>query len=741
MSAFAAPSDQPSVTALLEALRATGVQILYSSDLVPPDMKVTAPLSGADPMARAKEALAAHGLSLRKIDVNSFAVVAAAPRVTAPTPSNSPATDGPASVSEVSVYASRYALGGVGIGEPNFLSSTDIAEVPGSQNDALRAMRVLPGLATNGSARPYIRGSLLDDVLVQFDGVPLADPFHLKDFQSLLSAFDASAVDRIEVYSGGFPVRYGTRSGGVIDITPRALSSGYEYAVGASLVAYNASAVGHSDGFPMDWLATVRRSNEDALLRPLQGETGEPVFMDSLGRVRWRAGEDAFWTVGWLLLDDRIQLALDNNAESANARYRDEYGWLAYDRDFGEQVHSRTVLAATHTERSRSGNLTIDNVANGHLDEARDTESYELRSDWTWSFSPRLHWSYGLEIAHANADLSYARADLFSAPIAASFSRPVDNGLSVHTEPHSTSYAIYTAARRRWSSIETELGVRLDAQDYEGLKARAQISPRFNVRYDLSPEVRVYGSWGRFSQAQRVDELRVEEAQVTPDEAEFAVHSILGVSWQRSPETRFALELYRKRWSNVSPYFDNMLDRLSLLPDLQPDRVRVAANDSEAAGIEISARRALTPSLEAFGSYTYSDVDDELATQDVPRSWDQPHAATAGLSWNAGPFDVSALFSWHRGWPRTPFVLLSPDELSLGSRNSERWGNYYALDLRAGLTIPLLRNELAAWIELTNSTDRENPCCVRFDSTLTTPDSWQPRILNAGFSLRFRNKP
>jgi len=63
---------------------------------------------------------------------------------------------------------------------------------------------------------------------------------------SLLAAdpVTSPAVERIEVYSGGFPVRYGTRSGGVIDITPRTVSSGYENSLGASLIAYNASSVG-----------------------------------------------------------------------------------------------------------------------------------------------------------------------------------------------------------------------------------------------------------------------------------------------------------------------------------------------------------------------------------------------------------------------------------------------------------------------------------------------------------------
>ena len=135
----------------------------------------------------------------------------------------------------------RYELRTDDIAEPELLTQTQIEGVPGSQDDALRAARIIPGIASNLSTRPYIRGSFVDDVLVQFDGVPLADPFHLKNFQSLASAFDPAAVKRIQVYSGGFPVSYGTRSGGVIDVEPRSLDAGYEHAFGASLNAVDAA--------------------------------------------------------------------------------------------------------------------------------------------------------------------------------------------------------------------------------------------------------------------------------------------------------------------------------------------------------------------------------------------------------------------------------------------------------------------------------------------------------------------
>ena len=745
-SALAIAAEPSSLTAVIEALRATGVEVLYSTDLVAPDLKAAPAAPGEDALTHARLALKAHGLTLRALGTNSFVVVRAEPdpRGAAATPPGGVAAATPQPITEVSVYASRYALGAGSIGEPSFLTSTAIEQVPGSQNDALRALRVLPGMASNGSSRPYIRGSRLDDVQVQFDGVPLEDPFHLKDFQNLISAFDADAVERIEVYSGGFPVRYGTRSGGVIDITPRTVSTGYENSLGASLIAYNASSVGRSESLPVDWLATVRLSNEDSLLKPFKGEAGEPQFMDTLGRVRWRVSDTAAWTAGWLLLNDRIALADDGNDETATANYRDEYGWLAYDQSFGERLQSRTVLSIAHAERDRAGDLNITDVASGHVNETRDSHSFAIRSDWTYRRDRRLTWSFGLEAMQASASLQYDRTGEFSAPAATAFARSMDNTLSASADPKATSYALYGAVRRRWSAIEAEFGLRLDMQDYEEFSARGQVSPRFNIRYDVNARWRIYGSWGRFSQAQLVDEWRTEEAQRIPDESELAIHEILGVAYAPSDTTRVTLEAYRKRWSNVSPYFDNSLDSLSLLPDLAPDRVRIAPSHSESAGVELSLRRALSPTLEVWGSYAWSRVADEFADEDVLRHWDQPHALSLGLGWHSGAYSAATLFGWHRGWPRTPFERSEDPSgtagaLTLGERNSARWGDYISVDLRGGWTIPTRYGELATWLEVTNVTDRQNECCVRLEppNVPMAADSWLPRIVNLGFSWRF----
>ncbi|HEY0802488.1 MAG TPA: Plug domain-containing protein, partial [Steroidobacteraceae bacterium] len=264
-AAMAAAADTPvKVTDLLQALGATGIEVLYSSDLVPPGLESSAPLQGSDALSRAINALAEHHLILRRVEPRRYIVTREPHLPTSVTAKAAPSKEAPSSkqapLDELTVFSSRYAFESVLTGEPIALTQSDMQRVPGSQEDALRAIRASPGLATNLSSRPYIRGAFLDDVLVQYDGIPLVDPFHFKNFQSLISVFDPAAVGRVDVYTGGFPVKYGTRSAGVLDLTPRSLDSGYEYRVGASLLSYDLSTMGRAERWPIEWLATFRHS-------------------------------------------------------------------------------------------------------------------------------------------------------------------------------------------------------------------------------------------------------------------------------------------------------------------------------------------------------------------------------------------------------------------------------------------------------------------------------------------------
>jgi outer membrane receptor protein involved in Fe transport len=719
---------------MLQGLKARGIDVIFSSYLVPPELLAPQNLNASDPLSAVREALGAHDLELRQIAPDRFVVariVAEAPR------------DAEEQMPEVSVYASRYAIEGRSIAEARSLGSPEIESIPGSHDDALRSLKALPGLATNASARPYIRGSLSEDVLVRYDGITLLDPYHLKNFQSLFSAIDPAAVDGIEVFSGGFPVNYGTRSGGVINISAPTAGAGYENRIAASLLSAGVSSIGSSDTMPMEWFGAIRRSTLD-LLEPVEESFGTPQFSDSLGRLRWKT-ENGAWTAGWLLLDDRLAFGTIEDTEIADERYRDEYFWLARDHRFSGALQTRFAAVLSLSDRERSGTLTIPGVAHGNLDETQEFERVEVTNDWTYEASDHSSYAFGAELSASQSRYAHARDVSFDPDIAAAFNRQAVDSLRFSLEPEVVYFSFYAANRRKWADFEAEFGVRVDAQDYFDLGQHSQVSPRLNLRYDFNGKTRLYASAGRFTQAQHIEEWRVEEGQLRSDPAQSAVHSILGITHEASSNLIWSLEAYSKRWTRVSPYYDSLLNPLSLLPELAPDRIRVAPTLSEASGVELNVRMPFAERWKTWSSLSWSEVTDDFGSHEEPRSWDQSAALSAGVSWQGARLSLSALGGWHQGWPRTPFD--SSASLSLGRRNSTRWADFYTLDLRGAWNWRLGGGELTTTLELTNSTDRQNPCCAALEGwepggTLEVEnDHWLPMIVNLGLVYRWGREP
>ncbi|HET8699183.1 MAG TPA: hypothetical protein VFO94_16990, partial [Gammaproteobacteria bacterium] len=104
---------------------------------------------------------------------------------------------------------------------------------------------------------------------------------------------------------------------------------------------------------------------------------------------------------------------------------------------------------------------------------------------------------------------------------------------------------------------------------------------------------------------------------------------------------------------------------------------------------------------------------------------DQRNAASAGATWDVGPWSLAAVATLHSGWPATSLSLQTVTDSSgvartvavAGPRNAERLGPMRRLDLRASRQFMPKHGTVRFFAELTNATDRANPCCLAYDAT------------------------
>ena len=727
-------SGEPLAQALAE-LRREGLALIFSSALIDPSLTVKEDPGPGTPEEIAGRILAPYGLGLRAVRRNLFAVVKLSPSppaAAAPQPREGAAQRAAAGseVAEIDVYASRY---GVDQSQSGPQPSTDISRqeletLPGLFQDAMRAVRYLPGTATSAiSARPHVRGGREDEVANFFDGVPLFEPYHYKDVQALLGTLDPETLSTMNFFSGVFPARYGNRLSGVLDMQPRTWDGQNYYALSQSLLYSEALTQGRLDSTPLQWLGAVRFGVVDFVADLLDRTQVEPNFMDALGRVQYDFGEHATLAAGYLVLDDNVKGNFNSSAtvppadvsltsiEQAHISYRDGTGWLGWGWNASDANELHATISRTERHTHRVGSLHREGSADSTLEDTRQFDTTTARLEDTLRLSDQWHLNAGIEWYDYHANYDYANNAVFDSRLAAAFDRAVETALRTNLRVDGRAYAAYTSAL--WavsSSIALDVGARWDGERFGTAFRADQVSPRLSFRYTYDAATVLRASWGRTSQTQRPDELQVDDGDNSFHRAEFATQAALGLERRLSPDVQLHVEAFDKRIADPRPRYENVLDPIALLPELEVDRIRIQASSSRAFGAELSMRWKAGEHWSGWGSYSWSEATDVIDGRTVPRSWDQKHAASVGIAWRKSPWLWSADMTWHTGWGRNRLQVMSvdPPTVELADLNVRTWPAYFSLDSRLTWSHLLPKGSLELFGEIDNATNHANPCCT-----------------------------
>ena len=640
-----------------------------------------------------------------------------------------------------------------------FLSREEVRQMPHAADDLYRAVKRLPGAAGGDfTAKINVRGGEQDELLVILDGLELYEPFHLKDFQSVFSIIDSEAVGGVDFLTGGFPVEYGDRMSGVMDISVATSTGPATTAIEVSTINARLLTQGSFNRSRGQYFVSARAWYPDALIGAAR-DTATEVFTDYydvLAKIEHEVGRRSRLSVNLLAAFDDLGYAI--STEDAVEDVRAEYGsystWLNLRTEWSGDLYSRTVLSAGRLRRQRVG--LVDDVEDGRLDvdDRRSFDFVGLGQDWTIELSGSNILKAGFDVVRQEALYDYVSTSTFRDPDSPTEPLPPITVVDIHLEPEGTAYSLYLADRIRITDpLVVEFGLRWDRQTWIG---DHQLSPRVNLMYTLGDRTTLRAAWGRFYQSQRLNELQVEDGVDQFFPAQQANHWLLSVEHSFSPGLTSRLEIFRKDLSNLRPRYENLFSPIELFPESESDRIRVAPERGLVRGLEIVFKGSTGSSHSWWDSYVLARAEDRIDGVWEPRSWDQKHALTAGLNLSLPhewTFSIAGVY--HSGWPTTPVsgeVGIDengePDiEPILGPRNSARYAPYARIDLRVGKLFPTTRGGLTLYLEVINLTNRENVCCTEgFDfeiendlSVTVIPETrnWVPIIPTLGIGWRF----
>jgi len=736
----------------LDALNDGAQTIIYSSDLVSGDMRLESEPATTPTTGELQAILRPFGLAVTAGPANSLLVVRSNEAIKKEQPR--PEEPAHAPIPEIVVTTSLHRLNYTRPDTHTYLDRELVTRIPTTADEAVRITHRLPGTASGGvSAQSHVRGGDANEVLFLLDGLRLYEPYHLKDFQAITTIINANAIGGMDFYTGAYPAHFGDRMSGVLSIELREPEKPIETELALSFFNASLLSVGmFGDNDEGDWLVSARRGNLDLIVDVIDPEFGSPDYQDYLVHVGWDFGPRARLSANFLASDDKLLLIDADRGERAEAAYTNKVGWLKWQAEWSETLTSDSILAISDIGNRRSGTLELPGIVAGNLKDVREFTALEIRQDWRWVMSDTWMLRYGFNLKDLDGNYRFDSEQMIEPP----FDTILDNQLSTVRDfelaPSGVQYAAYGELRsqplKNWTF---EVGLRWDQQNYTTARNDRQYSPRASILYQPTDATELRLGWGQHYQAQEINELQISDGLTDFLPAQQAEHFVFNVQHLFAGGIDANLSVYRKRFRRLRPRFENSFNDLTLLPEIQFDRVMVDPSGAEALGAEILLNRgAAEEDFLWWLGYSWSEIEDVTTNGDIVRGWDQTHTFKGGLSWRWGNWDFSAAAEVHTGWPRTLLMgelLMQPDgtqdlALEVTDRNASRYATFHTLDARVSRDFDLARSDLTVFLDVTNVYDRANPCCVEYsldaDGSLASRSKhWLPLVPSLGVIWRF----
>jgi TonB family protein len=605
------------------------------------------------------------------------------------------------------------------------LERRQLTTVPGTFGDPIRVIQTLPGLARTpfGGGFLLIRGSNPDDSGVFIDGhrVPLL--FHFLGGPSILNP---EFLDRIDLYPGGFPARFGRAHGGVVSVDSRpAVSDGVHGAVDVDLLdsgAYLRFPVGKN----MAVAVAGRRSYLDLMLgfflpepRPGQTLLVVPIYHDYQARFDWDGGRHGRASVFLLGSSD----TLDVLSEDADAEQSlDLNTAIRFLRVIG--TYRRPVVGGFTLSMSPAWGRDTVELAAAQIEADGPYTSCSLVQD-TLAYRMRLEGKLGSRmVLDAGIDLE-SRVNKYAVQAALDFDVRGDNRRDepigrVERATDMYGYAAHADLAIDLGPARIIPGLRLDGHLVAG-KPLYSADPRVVVRYAIDPRWTAKGYLGLFHQPPQPEAL--DHLFGNPELGlERAIHTGLGAEWKPADKWTGDLELYYIDRRDLVEFTRDAV-RDPQTGEIRPINFR-NSRIGDTIGVELMVRREVTRNFYGWLTYTLSRTR-ELEFDDIvyePSTFDQTHVGNAVASYRfAAGWELGGRFRLATGRPITPLVDGTFDAdggryrgVSGGFR-SERRKTFQQTDVRLEKTWVLDTWMVGVYLDVQNLFNVENVEATQYD--------------------------
>jgi TonB family protein len=549
------------------------------------------------------------------------------------------------------------------------LARAEVRQLPGAFGDPFRAIEAMPGVTPIISGLPYffVRGAPPGNVGYFLDGIRVPLLYHIGLGPSVVHP---AIVERVDLYPGGYPARYGRFAGGIVagETTPPRHELHGEGSVrlvdaGALIEAPIADGRGSA-------LAGGRYSYTGLLLS-LIAEEVILEYWDYQARIAYETGSGD--TLSAFAFGSYDLLGEEQRDGDENIAFASEFHRLDLRYDHAPSAATKFRLATT---------LGIDRTRIDDNDIAARDRMLALRAEMQHRSSSRLLVRGGIDATADFYDVEVRDEEQFIGP----GSEPT--GPSNEDRFRQFFPDRLDLATGIWSDLVLDPepgvtvtpGLRVDLYASGGATA-VGIDPRISARLEVSSELAFLHTLGV---AHQPPSFVVPIPGFQP--------GLLAGGLQRSLQASSGVEIgLPEDFIATVTVFDNvfldMTDVISTAREQEEndngesdDEIDQLLNRSlgSSIGLEVYVRRPLTRRLGGFVSYTLSRSTRSIGTEHFPARFDRAHVFNAALGYDLGKnWRAGTRFVFYTGFPAEDLELTQPR-----SEHPRRVPAFYRIDLR-----------------------------------------------------------
>ncbi len=609
------------------------------------------------------------------------------------------------------------------------LSRENVLEIPSlvGEPDLIKSLQFLPGIATlsEGSSAIYVRGGGKDQNLFLLDEAQVYNPSHLFGFYSSINPW---ALNKVSVFKGAIPARYGGRLSSVIDVR---LKEGNTESFGGhtslGLIASNLVLEGPTVKDKGSFMVSARRTYADALINLSPDDGGNNVnFYDFTGKVNFILGpSDRVYLSGYF---GRDKLRFFDQYE---AKWGNKTTTLRWNHVFGPNLFSNLSLIGSSYEYS----IGYFNASNS-FDWNSQVNDIGARLDMSYFPGLNSTFDWGSEVVFHTIEPGFGGSDK-------------DSGIPQSRTIESAGYVDYSTIMLQKLAISVGLrysGIlnRGNTKEYvygdnvviDSISHNAGIwhsnfglEPRLKLSYELNPHQSVELAYSRTRQYLQVIDnssqsfTAIDIYLTSNRNIEPQVADQVSVGWDRrynNDEYSIGLAVYYKQLKHVVDFVDHA--RLFQNPYIENE---LRSGNGESYGVEFLVSKN-TGRFTGNFSFTYSKAQFKIPEINNNEEYKAPYDRPIDIS-VLGQYEISDKWKMSGNWvlasgrnitlPNGYFVHEDVRVPVYSTRNEDRLPTFHRLDISFTLTPRKGKNRSwkSEWVfGLYNTYFRKNPMSINF---------------------------